>query len=38
MEAEKRRLEEVVYERGGSDLQSRGLYLDTPPWKTSVFT
>jgi hypothetical protein len=31
-------MEEVVYERDGSDLQSRGLYLDTPPWKTSVFT
>jgi hypothetical protein len=31
-------MEEVVYERDGSDLQSHGLYLDTPPWKTSVFT
>jgi glycosidase len=31
-------MEEVVYERDGGDLQSRGLYLDTPPWKTSVFT
>ncbi len=31
-------MEEVVYERDGSDLQSRGLYLDMPPWKTSVFT
>jgi hypothetical protein len=30
-------MEEVVYERDGSDLQSRGLYLDTPAWKTSVF-
>ncbi|MBV8360739.1 MAG: alpha-amylase, partial [Deltaproteobacteria bacterium] len=28
---------EAVYERDGSDLQARGLYLDTPPWKTSVF-
>ena len=31
-------MEEVTYERDGSDLQSRGLYLDTPPWKTSVFS
>jgi hypothetical protein len=31
-------MEEVVYERDGSDLLSRGLYLDTPAWKTSVFT
>jgi glycosidase len=31
-------MEEVVYERDGGDLRSRGLYLDTPPWKTSVFT
>jgi glycosidase len=31
-------MEEVTYERDGSDLQSRGLYLDTPPWKMSVFT
>jgi hypothetical protein len=30
-------LEEVVYVRGGSDLQSRGLYLDVPPWQASVF-
>ena len=30
--------EEVVYERDGQDLQTRGLYLDTPPWKTSVFS
>lgn len=30
-------LEDVVYERDGKDLQVRGLYLDTPPWKTSVF-
>jgi glycosidase len=31
-------MEEVAYERDGGDLQSRGLYLDTPSWKTSVFT
>jgi len=30
-------MEPVVYERDGGDLQSRGLYLDTPPWKSSVF-
>ena len=30
-------MDEVVYERDGSDLRSRGLYLDTPAWKTSVF-
>jgi hypothetical protein len=30
-------MEEVVYDRDGNDLQSRGLYLDTPAWKTSVF-
>jgi hypothetical protein len=30
-------MEDAVYERDGSDLQSRGLYLDTPAWKTSVF-
>jgi hypothetical protein len=27
----------VVYDRDGSDLQSHGLYLDVPPWQTSVF-
>jgi hypothetical protein len=30
-------MKEVVYEREGSDLKARGLYLDTPAWKTSVF-
>jgi len=30
-------LQEVAYDRGGSDLQSRGLYLDAPPWQASVF-
>jgi len=25
------------YDREGSDLQSRGLYLDVPPWKCHVF-
>jgi hypothetical protein len=27
----------VVYERDGSDLRGRGLYLDVLPWQTSVF-
>jgi hypothetical protein len=30
-------IEEFAYERDGSDLQSRGLYLDVPAWQTSVF-
>ena len=30
-------MEEVGYDRDGSDLQSRGLYLDVPPWQASVF-
>jgi len=30
-------LEDVGYDRDGSDLQSRGLYLDAPPWQASVF-
>jgi len=30
-------MEEVVYERDGNDLQSRGLYLDASAWKASVF-
>jgi len=30
-------MEEVAYDRDGNDLVSHGLYLDTPPWKTSVF-
>jgi hypothetical protein len=35
------RLEDVLgdarYERDGDDLQSRGLYLDVPPWQCHVF-
>jgi hypothetical protein len=31
-------MEDVGYDRDGSDLQSRGLYLDVPPWQASVFT
>jgi glycosidase len=35
------RLEDLIggaaYEWGGGDLQSRGLYLDEPPWKACVF-
>jgi hypothetical protein len=27
----------AVYDRDGDDLLSRGLYLDVPPWQTSVF-
>jgi hypothetical protein len=27
-----------IYDRDGDDLQSRGLYLDTPPWKASIFS
>ena len=30
-------LSEIVYERDGNDLQSRGLYLDVPAWKSHVF-
>jgi hypothetical protein len=28
----------AVYDRDGNDLQSRGLYLDMPPWQASVFS
>ena len=35
------RLEDLVgdaaYDRDGSDLAARGLYLDEPPWKAMVF-
>jgi len=27
-----------VYDRGGTDLRSRGLYLDVPAWNASVFS
>jgi len=30
-------MEDVGYDLDGSDLQSRGLYLDMPPWQASVF-
>jgi hypothetical protein len=30
-------LGDAIYEREGNDLQARGLYLDEPPWKASVF-
>jgi len=30
-------ISDVVYERGGDDLQSKGLYLDEPGWKYYVF-
>jgi len=29
---------DATYDRGGNDLQARGLYLDVPPWQTSVFS
>jgi hypothetical protein len=32
------RMHEATYDRDGNDLQSRGLYLDVPPWQASVFT
>jgi len=30
-------IEGVVYDRDGSDLRSRGMYLDVPPWQAAVF-
>jgi hypothetical protein len=30
-------LGDAQYERDGNDLQSRGLYLDVPPWQYHVF-
>jgi hypothetical protein len=30
-------LGDAVYERDGNDLESRGLYLDVPPWRCHVF-
>ena len=36
------RLEDLIgdatYEREGNDLQTRGLYLDEPPWRAHVFS
>jgi hypothetical protein len=31
-------LSQTVYDRDGNDLQSHGLYLDEPGWKTYVFS
>ena len=31
-------LGDTTYDREGNDLQARGLYLDEPPWKASVFS
>jgi hypothetical protein len=31
-------LGDAQYDRDGKDLQSRGLYLDVPPWNVSVFS
>jgi hypothetical protein len=28
----------AVYERNGNELQSRGLFLDMPPWQSAVFS
>jgi glycosidase len=30
-------LGDAIFERDGNDLQSRGLYLDVPPWQAHVF-
>jgi hypothetical protein len=30
-------ISEIVYDRDGNDLQSRGLYLDVPAWQSHVF-
>jgi hypothetical protein len=32
------RIGDAVYDRDGQDLQSRGLYLDVPPWRTHAFS
>jgi glycosidase len=29
---------DATYDREGDDLQARGLYLDEPPWKASIFS
>ena len=29
---------DATYDRDGSDLQGRGLYLDEPPWQCHAFT
>jgi hypothetical protein len=31
-------LRDATYDREGNDLESRGLYLDVPPWQASVFS
>jgi len=31
-------MDDAVYDRDGSELQSRGLYLDMRPWQASVFS
>jgi hypothetical protein len=30
-------LSSAVYDRAGTDLESRGLYLDVAPWRCHVF-
>ncbi len=32
------RLSDAVYDRDGNDLESIGLYLDVPPWRSHVFS
>jgi hypothetical protein len=32
------RISSINHERDGNDLQSRGLYLDEPPWRASAFS
>jgi hypothetical protein len=31
-------LGDATYDRQGDDLQTRGLYLDVPPWQAHVFS
>ena len=31
-------LGDAQYDRDGNDLESRGLYLDVPPWQAYVFS
>ena len=31
-------ISDITYERTGDDLQSKGLYLDEPPWKYYIFS
>ena len=31
-------IDTAAYDWNGADLQTRGLFLDEPPWKASVFS